>query len=357
MTESELKMLFHPNMLEHLGGRMYSTLPQALAELIANAYDADATQVLMILNDTQPDNYSISIEDNGIGMSFDDLNTNFLNIGRNRRTSGEGKQITSKGRKVIGKKGLGKLSFFGIAQEMQVTTIQNNLKNSFIMRWEHIISTHPGLCEYKPEIIEHNEKCTQDSGTIITLKKIKRDGKFSADNIATKLSQLFNFSSDFSVSIKHNDKLSIHIDNKRRYSGLDIQFKWEIPKETELVNKYITVHKIKGELITTKNLIESSHIELPGVTLLSRNKMVNAPDFFSTSTASHFASYITGWLDVDYIDDLKDDVIATNRQSLIWGHKEMLQLRQYLGEMLNKTHKLWRQQRKEIKLISTDRKS
>lgn len=35
-------MSFDPHTIEHLGVKMYSVLPNAIAELIANAYNADA---------------------------------------------------------------------------------------------------------------------------------------------------------------------------------------------------------------------------------------------------------------------------------------------------------------------------
>ncbi|MCL4498321.1 MAG: TIGR02391 family protein [Deltaproteobacteria bacterium] len=82
-----------------------------------------------------------------------------------------------------------------------------------------------------------------------------------------------------------------------------------------------------------------------GITLFSRKKLVNLPDYFSDSTSSHFFSYLTGWLEVDFIDDLKDDVIATNRQSLNWGHDETKKLKDYLREMINWLERDWRKKR------------
>lgn len=78
-------MTFTPNTIEHLGVRMYSTLPPVLAELIANSYDADAGKVDVNLYD-QVDK-KIIVEDNGHGMTFDEINANFLRIGRNRRAN------------------------------------------------------------------------------------------------------------------------------------------------------------------------------------------------------------------------------------------------------------------------------
>ena len=45
MSESPLEMRFDPQTINHLGLRMYSTLPPALAEIVSNSYDADAENV------------------------------------------------------------------------------------------------------------------------------------------------------------------------------------------------------------------------------------------------------------------------------------------------------------------------
>lgn len=50
-----------------------SQLPYALAELVANAYDADATNVTVMLYDSVPNDKRIIIEDNGDGMSYEEV--------------------------------------------------------------------------------------------------------------------------------------------------------------------------------------------------------------------------------------------------------------------------------------------
>ena len=88
---------------------------------------------------------------------------------------------------------------------------------------------------------------------------------------------------------------------------------------------------------------------LGGITLFSRQKVVNAPEFFSSSTSSHFYEYLTGWISVDFIDDLDDDVISTNRQSLDWEHSEIVELRVFLAGIVSQVNTDWRRQRKEKK--------
>ena len=89
MESQKLKMSFDPHTIEHLGIKMYSVLPNAIAELIANAYDAEARTVhVKLYNDNGKKR--IAVIDDGVGMSFDEINNNFLRIGRKRRTDDYG---------------------------------------------------------------------------------------------------------------------------------------------------------------------------------------------------------------------------------------------------------------------------
>ena len=76
---------------------------------------------------------------------------------------------------------------------------------------------------------------------------------------------------------------------------------------------------------------------------------MNAPEFFSSSTSSHFYQYLTGWVSVDFIDLLGEDVISTNRQSLDWDDPEMSELRKFLAGVIAQVNSDWRRLRKEKK--------
>lgn len=62
------------NVINHLGVGLYSSTPAALTELVANAWDADASEVLITVN---PEKRSIIIEDDGHGMSADEIKKKF----------------------------------------------------------------------------------------------------------------------------------------------------------------------------------------------------------------------------------------------------------------------------------------
>jgi len=343
----QLKMTFTPNTIEHLGVRMYSTLPPVVAELIANSQDADATEVHVLLKDNG--DKEIVVSDNGHGMSFLEINEKFLRIGRNRRND-EGSQTSPGGRKVIGKKGLGKLSFFGIAHEIEVQTIQDNKRNSFLMKWNDILldGDRDKQKDYSPTILEHDIVCEEEKGTTIILRDIQRISDFNANTLADNLSKFFIIDSDFNIYIKHNDEEEILIENEKKYSNLTKEIEWDVPNDISLETEYERQAEIRGHLIATEKPIPPI-TNMKGITLFSRKKLVNIPEYFSDSTSSHFFTYLTGWLEVDFIDDLGEDVIGTNRQSLNWEHPDMVKLREYLQKILRWLEVDWRAKRAEIK--------
>lgn len=349
----ELKMTFDPKTIEHLGVRMYSTLPPVLSELIANSYDANASEVHIVLSDSIKDAKEIIVEDNGIGMSLADINDKFLRIGRNRRVE-EGTQETADGRKVIGKKGLGKLSFFGIAQEIEVATCKDGKENIFLLRWEDIMKEDH---EYRPQIIKKDEpRSPKEHGTRITLRGIKRESDFSAEDLAVSLSRIFIIDPNFRIFIRHNADHEILVENDKKYAGLDMEVEWNVPADVLLQSEYEKKTEVTGYLMTSKKPIPPQ-TNMRGVTLFSRGKLVNLPEYFSDSTSSHFFSYLTGSLEVNFIDDLSEDVIATDRQSLNWGHPDMYKLREYLRSMMNWLERDWRKKREEAREKELDQKT
>lgn len=107
--------------------------------MISNAYDADATFVNIQLNENE-NNKQIIITDDGCGMSFSEINNSFLVIGRNRRKNNSGNNgLTNKGRKVTGRKGLGKLATFGIATHIEIQTVKDGKENIFAMDLNDIL--------------------------------------------------------------------------------------------------------------------------------------------------------------------------------------------------------------------------
>ncbi len=350
MSEKELIMSFDPKTIEHLGIKMYSQLPNAIAELIANGYDACASEVFIHLFDNENDK-KIIVSDNGDGMTFEEVNSKFLVIGRNRRE--EGDNISSCGRIATGKKGLGKLAFFGIGETITIKTCKEGKKTTFILDWNEL--THTSGEPYKPKYTIEN--CNKDEkGTTIILSKLKRKSGFDIHSLSKSLAKLFNFPDDFIVFLQLNDSEIIEITNKLKYEGIQEEFEWKLPDwlKEKGISDYENYENIKGKIITTEKPLKPG---LRGITLFANGRMVNKAEFFGSSESSHFFSYTTGWLDIDFVDNWEQDVISTNRQSLDWENPKTNELRNFLTKVLGEIHKDWRAKRKKKKRKSINEKT
>ena len=123
------------NVLNHMGLNLYSNTPAVLAEVIANSWDADATNVDVVFD---IENKTITVTDDGCGMNRNDVNSKYLYVGyqkRPRDSTAEGQLLTPKHhRPPMGRKGIGKLSLFSIANEIRVyTRVAGGEPEAFLM--------------------------------------------------------------------------------------------------------------------------------------------------------------------------------------------------------------------------------
>lgn len=352
MSKEKLSMSFDPNTIQHLGIKMYSNLPAAIAELVANSYDADARSVVINLIDTKG-NRSLTVKDTGHGMTFEEINNCFLRIGRNRRS--ELASRSPEGRVVTGKKGLGKLALFGIGNEIRIITKKRggHEKVSFSMKWQDILDCKDKT--YEPSFIRE-EVAGDDGYTEITILELKRKTAFDPYGLAQSLAKMFNlFDSTFQVLVCHNGQDKIDVNNDLKYKELAPQFTWEYPGDFNGFDfSYSHSKEIRGKIISTAKPLQP---HLRGITLFANGRLVNLPEFFGRPESSHFYSYTTGWLDIDFIDVDNnvgdDDLISTNRQSLDWEKDETILLRDFLQKILAYVQRNWRERRKEINKTET----
>ena len=341
----KLKMSFDPRTIEHLGIKMYSKIAPALAELIANAYDSDAKTVYVKLYDNKNEQ-RVEVEDDGEGMSFDDINDLFLVIGRNRRMEGLSKSPSGK-RKVTGKKGLGKLALFGIGKTINIETTKRNSGRTtfFTLKWDEIITTRNK--DYEPNYYEVSSD-KRKRGTTVILTQLNKKLNFKKDELSIEISRLFNFTRpDFKIFLVYNNDKPLLIHNKLRYQNLDIEFEWIFPQYGKKVKKtYKWKNKIYGKIITTKKPIKPG---LRGISLFANGRLVNAPEYFDVSESSHGYSYMTGWLDVDFVDDWEEDVISTARQTLNWNLPDTSMLREFLKKCMSTIEKNWHDKRTQLR--------
>src|SRR5690242_17677954 len=92
--------------LRRLGAELIGRVETALAELVKNAYDADATEVLVRFENADDIGGELRIEDDGDGMTRDDLVTGFMRLSTPNKIE---RPVSPKfGRPRAGRKGIGR---------------------------------------------------------------------------------------------------------------------------------------------------------------------------------------------------------------------------------------------------------
>lgn len=344
----DLKLSFDPNTIQHLGVSLYSQLPSVLSELVSNSWDADADHVSINFIE-EGLSKKIIYNDDGYGMTYQEMNNKYLVIGRNKRKESD---KSPKGRKPIGKKGLGKLSVFGICDKVTITSIKDGLENSFTMVLDDILKSETG--EYSPIINIKDNPTELKSKTEIVLEGIRRKSAFDINDVATSLSKKFIIFDQIAVKLitgeEEDESLdnTVCINNELKFESLEKQFEWLFP-ETSLTNSnYKNKCEVEGRIITATTPVKSP--DMRGIYLTSRGKIVNIAEFYGARDNDQFHSYVTGYLSVDFIDEESIDLISTDRHSLNWENDETRELKLYLQEIIKKIGSEWREKRSEIKI-------
>lgn len=109
------------NLLADISLGIYRTPANALKELVSNSWDADAATV--VITTGFPHFHAITCQDNGRGMSAQEFRTIMSLIGGSIKREG-GREVTDKGRPVIGKIGIGILAVAQICKRFTVISSQ-----------------------------------------------------------------------------------------------------------------------------------------------------------------------------------------------------------------------------------------
>ena len=121
--------------IELLGRKQIRDSVTALAELMKNAYDADAPW-LRVEFVTTGANQHVVIADTGLGMSQNDIESKWLVLGTNSKTKRVNKTSPS-GRPLMGAKGIGRLASATLGKQLWMfTKTENALWNIVFINWD-----------------------------------------------------------------------------------------------------------------------------------------------------------------------------------------------------------------------------
>lgn len=116
MPDTRQNLRVDLRLLLELGERLISRDEVAIVELVKNAYDADADVVTV---EIRSQDETIEIRDNGEGMDADEITEGWLTLGTKIK---QNRTTTSRGRRVLGEKGIGRLAILRLGKEVTILT-------------------------------------------------------------------------------------------------------------------------------------------------------------------------------------------------------------------------------------------
>jgi len=321
--------------VEHLGTQMYKHRAPALAELVANSWDAGAESVWLTVPEEGAYNQassSIEILDSGEGMSPKAVENQYLVVGRNRRSE---LGAESHGRRVMGRKGIGKLAGFGLAAKVTVTTWTSTSEKAvqFDMSLNELKTKAGSSADIKFPWSEVDKKESwPESGTLIRLGDLKHSSPIELDSLRETLARRF------SRTTRGEMKLLL---NGVELEEPNIETFFKSPKEKEFeTEKLPGGQEVKFRYSFSKKPIRSK--ELQGFVIYTNERTSQAPPYFfgveSTASSQHSTRYVTGEIVADFLDsgtDDESDLVSTDRQELDWEKDELKELKEW-GEKLSR---------------------
>lgn len=227
MNKTFKKSSFKPRarLLLQLGDQLIRSENIAVVELVKNAYDADAKNCEVIINNVDsPSSGEIVIRDDGIGMTPEIVKNVWLEPGADiKELVLDGEEIdkdlgyTAK-RVPIGEKGIGRFGVHKLGNYIEMVTKNARSQNEVVVTidWDTFVNTkyledaYFSVEERKPIIFKAGK-----TGTHILIKKIKAEWTEKLykemHRSITSLSSPFSRQSDFSV------KLVLNLKDKSKY--------------------------------------------------------------------------------------------------------------------------------------------
>jgi hypothetical protein len=323
-----------------------------VAELIANSYDADATEVVVELplgtelasKDAKTKapvdkGFRIEVRDDGHGMTPEEARAFYLKVGRDRRDHEEqGARSRHKNRPVMGRKGIGKLAPFGICRHIEVLSSGGEL-----VAGKGYLTTHFYL---------DFDKIVQDTDEPVPLLAGDMDGKYRDSTgttivLTSFLPKRVTDSETFRRQVATRFALAapdfaIHLVDTRQDPPVEStveQFQVPTMDDTKVDVAGRPVPMPEGDPLPVTGWVALAreaykNEELAGVRVYARGKIVATTRDFEQPAGftGEFTmrSYLVGEVHADWLDeDQGEDLIRTDRQSILWDSERGEALREW----------------------------
>ncbi len=255
-------------LLRELGERLVGKPHVALAELIKNSYDADATEVTIKF---LPDEDQIEIHDNGHGMTLEDFENFWMRIG----TTHKREKIHSRNleRPMTGSKGVGRLAVQFLANKLEIKTVPKKKSVDWLqaaINWEEAIKDENELTKVKIEYNLNDSDRPITQGTSIILEGLKH--AWDSGSIRDLASEIWWLQPPFGSTLSSLDNPKDHF--RIRFQSTRQDFEKEFVSQMNAV-KGIWIARLVGKNSSGEVTLS---LEFPGEdTITHKYKIADFP--------------------------------------------------------------------------------
>ena len=340
-----LVLRFGGSLVEQLGAQLYPSVTATVAELVSNAWDADAKNVWIQIpfGETWAKDSEIVVLDDGNGMTRQMAQETYLVVGRKRRLGPLG--VNSEGgRFVHGRKGIGKLAAYGTARLLDCSSLRDGERTDFRMNYDSIRALDPSD-DYEVEILPDPMTLRNPAGeellhgTCVRLTDLKMKRATSEDQFLRSMSRRFALDSS---------AMTIHLNESKTLARFQIETQFRFPDdgvpndEIQIIDGWAS-ESVEGCPVRwwigfTEKPLNDDHQQ--GISVLANGKMAQRPFKFERSQGTEGQlgqEYLVGEVEADWLDsgiDIEDDLIQSNRDQLqledarlgsflIWGQRRL----------------------------------
>lgn len=358
------------SVLESLGINLYSNAAAVLSELVANAWDADATKIDIAWS---TDATQVVVSDDGSGMSVANLNERFLKVGYQKRSpQGEGKTSPRWKRAYMGRKGIGKLSVFSIAELVEVYSTKDGVSSGLSIDITELRNAMNVAAAYHPAELQVPDRYRRPGTTLILKRLTTKRAGLTASALRKRLARRFALEASkspaeggFSILVNGSP-----ITFQDRQELKRLEYIWEFGSEqipdaslpssverfvfsSDLVNAS-EGWRVSGWIGTAKAPSELTDDEeagsLKNIIVLARNRPIQEGIIEKLDFSRLFGNYVTGQVQADFLDlDDHPDIATSDRQRLIEDDTRVVQLQKFLRERFLEASEIWAEARPKRK--------
>ena len=229
---------FSPNIINLLGQELIHDKKIAIAELVKNAYDADATEVKIKISDNK-----IFISDNGCGMNSNTIKNYWLKPGISSKRKDGFKKTPKFQRLPLGEKGVGRLGVHRLGQEIEIISkMKQSPEVSFVIDWKDF-ANKDDMSELSPISVTENQEPVvfkeDKTGTQLVIKDLREH--FEENDMRQLKSDLFKLLTPFENKLGDNFQIKLYDANGLFEIPMDLGIK--DLKEKALFYFYFVFHK------------------------------------------------------------------------------------------------------------------